>query len=428
MELDKHAHQSKYQLYSGNVIKSLTVNNLGKLYPHQIKALLAVKAYFDSSPNIPEHPALVVAPTGAGKSGIISLLPYVLGSAKAFVLSPSLCITDQLEKTFGLKNENVKDSFVFEIGLVKEEDLNGFLERGLVIRNATAPVNMKWSNLVIVNAQKFSTRSSCRLAMPTALQEDCDEEIRDMKAVIKKIQENFMSFTTLIVDEAHHYPASTWDLIVKEFKGKQIVFLTATPYRGSGKDPLWKGQEITHKINQQTLIDNNTLRPIEFREVKNSEIPWSTNFGESDWQLKKLERIILEIINDHDRQVPGVQHKAMVLVNTIAEAEDGSAAMDRSTYYTSQDGTQNLRAFENGLYRILFVCGRLLEGYDNSEISVCVILRNVGSPGIFTQFVGRCIRTNPKDGSDTVTAVVLSPEVYKQQKNFNEYKNYNGLI
>jgi superfamily II DNA or RNA helicase len=54
------------------------------------------------------------------------------------------------------------------------------------------------------------------------------------------------------VDEAHHYPARTWRLIVENFKNKQIVFLTATPNR-NGKPILGPGQMITHQIHKSEV-------------------------------------------------------------------------------------------------------------------------------------------------------------------------------
>ena len=69
--------------------------------------------------------------------------------------------------------------------------------------------------------------------------------------------------------------------------------------------------------------------------------------------------------------------------------------------------------------RVLVVCGRLLEGYDNKNISVCGIARNVGrsSKVIFTQFVGRCLRRAAPN--DPITATIISHQYYNQRANFD---------
>lgn len=52
-----------------------------------------------------------------------------------------------------------------------------------------------------------------------------------------------------------------------------------------------------------------------------------------------------------------------------------------------------LEKFTAGEYRVAITCGVALEGYDNSKVTVCVILRKIVTGRIlFTQFVGRCKR------------------------------------
>lgn len=53
------------------------------------------------NPEPKPKPILIVAPTGAGKSGIIVMLPYVLESKKVLILTPSKVISEQLRDEFG---------------------------------------------------------------------------------------------------------------------------------------------------------------------------------------------------------------------------------------------------------------------------------------------------------------------------------------
>ncbi|CAF4353425.1 unnamed protein product, partial [Adineta steineri] len=68
---------------------------------------------------------------------------------------------------------------------------------------------------------------------------------------------------------------------------------------------------------------------------------------------------------------------------------------------------------------VLVVCGKLLEGYDRKQISVCAIVRKVApkSKVLFTQFVGRCLRKVRPD--DPVDGRILSHVYYQQQQNYN---------
>ena len=98
-------------------------------------------------------------------------------------------------------------------------------------------------NLVIVNAQKFGTNSNV----------DWDKL-------------NRRSFNLLIVDEAHHFPAPTWNTIVAHFNCKTI-FLTATPVR-KGK-PILNEQNgnICFDITLNELMNNGIIRKTVFQEI-----------------------------------------------------------------------------------------------------------------------------------------------------------------
>lgn len=273
------------------------------------------------------------------------------------VLSPSVIITRQLEMEFGLRNDSTTESFYFKRGMIPESHLNAFLEAGKKIDKTEAIYNMKKYNLVIVNAQKFGRNSSASLNEPD---DTVDEEVGSQ---LLKTKENCASFTTLIVDEAHHYPAETWDLICREFRGKQIIFLTATPFRGSDRKNLWDGQKITYNISKQILINMKVIRPLRYAKIDCGDIE-VTHWEEMPFPL--IEEKIYEILKEHDKLEPAVQHKAMVLVQNKDMAEDGSSEIEGATYYTSEKRTErNLKQFEDPKctnIRIIFVCGSLLEG------------------------------------------------------------------
>lgn len=119
---------------------------------YQMEAVLKTKEYFESKRQACNYPiALIIAPTGAGKSGMITMLPYVLPCSKVFV------------QTF------------------------------------------------------------------------------------------FNQFCTIIVDEAHHWPAKTWLAIVNNFQasGKRILFLTATPER-KGK-PILPHANIVYTVDKSQI-------------------------------------------------------------------------------------------------------------------------------------------------------------------------------
>ncbi len=71
------------------------------------------------------------------------------------------------------------------------------------------------------NAQQFAGKAGLSLSSIRTPEE---------QAIVREI---LADFDTVIVDEAHHYPAATWKNFVQVFKGKKVIFLTATPFHGT---------------------------------------------------------------------------------------------------------------------------------------------------------------------------------------------------
>ncbi len=184
----------------------------------------------DTDPTTTIKPSLIVAPTGAGKSGMIVMLPYVLQSMKVLILTPSAIISNQLGEAFGGRQDKKNCFFLNSKICTNPKWLGSYLEKVTVIGNSAQAMEQDFGNLVIVNAQKFGGKSKATLSM----------KYRD-EVTIKNVETFFAQFDTLIVDEAHHYPSATWKQIVDEFKknpnglNKKIIFLTATPCKIDSK-------------------------------------------------------------------------------------------------------------------------------------------------------------------------------------------------
>lgn len=86
---------SNFQKNHAKVMKNL---NKLPIYNHQKQALYQIKDYFERSHT--SNIALVVLPTGSGKSGIAALAPYILSASKVLVITPSIVITKQLYQEF----------------------------------------------------------------------------------------------------------------------------------------------------------------------------------------------------------------------------------------------------------------------------------------------------------------------------------------
>uniref|UniRef100_A0AC34QTT5 Helicase ATP-binding domain-containing protein n=1 Tax=Panagrolaimus sp. JU765 TaxID=591449 RepID=A0AC34QTT5_9BILA len=398
---------SRFEIFSSNAQKTLEMERVAEvkqttLYGHQIEALLRTRDYFNDSER-KTNVGLIQVPTGGGKSGIISLLPYVLQSQKVMVLSPGKVITNQLEKTFG--GGNSQTSFYVKVGFVKEAPtLRKFTPITHTIRSAGKIFDMANYELVIINAQKFA-----RGAKPEIILNGEHDRIP---------ADIFDDFDTIIVDEAHHYPAKTWFDIIEIFNDRKIIFLTATPNPEVAKKnlPIKK----IYEISRDELENLRVIRKVQFESL---DFIKDINNVTND-ELEQLAFNMAAKLKGQDDVVENVHHKAMVLTmkakryaKDMAKFFNNISGLQlKATFCTSDpEGMINLANFnkKDGNIRIMMVCQKLTEGYDNSDVSMCVILRNIGSDILFNQFVGRCIRVSHDRGNlavDDVKAVIYGPQ------------------
>ena len=173
------------------------------IYAHQREALLAVKNQLDDveQPNI----ALVVLPTGCGKTGVAVLAPYVLDSRRVLILTPSNTISEQIFEAFGGgKDENM---FLVQRGIINISRVDDVRPNAVLITKTSQIRQSLHNDLLIITAHQVGVKSEVKI-------EDIPREGYDL----------------VIVDEAHHYPASTWRMIIDYFPNTKRLFLTATPY------------------------------------------------------------------------------------------------------------------------------------------------------------------------------------------------------
>lgn len=171
-----------------------------------------------------------------------------------------------------------------------------------------------------------------------------------------------------------------------------------------------------------------TIRRCSFREIAANEIKVPQKFENDFPFVLRLRKEIEMLLRRHDNDEPRIKHQALILVRLTDEAhslatnlnelEDKFAVAISSSKHTEE----NISAFTSGTYRVGIVCAMLREGYDNNKVSVCIILRKVGSKVVFNQFVGRCLRMTTFDGHqyDRTAADVLSFEAFNQRQMWNQ--------
>jgi len=199
-----------------------------RLFAHQIEALDALEKWF-TNVETQDKTTVVVMPTGSGKMGVICCLPYTLGAVAErvhgldlrkpiLIVSPDLSIQNQLEKNL----HPVDYAEPGEAFLLKREIVTKNIQAAIMpnVMKVDSPRDIIPSNdIILANAQKWHIRPSS--TSPNILWKELKED----------------TFSVVIVDEAHHLPATQWQCIIDKFsKHAKVVFFTATPYRSNGQE------------------------------------------------------------------------------------------------------------------------------------------------------------------------------------------------
>lgn len=218
------------------------------LRPHQVKALEALTVHFQQrKPN----GALVVMPTGAGKTAVAVLSPYLLCSTKVLVITPSLVITEQMSEAFYKTTtcELVKLGICADVVHWGKAKQNQWKQTWLPTRDPRAPMASEIEDalaaeLMIMNAQRVQYHTN---AKPDILRAG--------------------NYDLVIVDEAHHCPAQTWRNILDQFDRSKTSFLFSDCYSfHNGERVLTERDGITevYNLSREEAIQARIIRPLRF--------------------------------------------------------------------------------------------------------------------------------------------------------------------
>lgn len=219
-------------------------------------------------------------------------------------------------------------------------------------------------------------------------------------------------FGLLIIDEAHHAPAASYQVIIAYFKYNpdlRIVGLTATPKRA---DEAAMGQvfdSVAYEFGIEQAIDDGWLVPIRQRAVVVEGLDFSAVKSiAGDLSAEQLDKILSEEETIHRSVVPLVElasnRQTLVFCSSVNHARLVSAMIDRYRHASSAslDGStppdvrrETVQRFATRKLQFLCNCGLFLEGFDAPVTEVVAMLRPTKSLALYTQVLGRGTRPLP---------------------------------
>ena len=212
-------------------------------------------------------------------------------------------------------------------------------------------------------------------------------------------------FDYLIVDEAHHAAADTYQKVLSYFKPAFTLGLTATPERtDDNKVILDIFKNTAHKLDIQTAVEIGELVPIRCIRIHTNIDLTKVRFNSVQYNIRDLEsriyvpernRLIvdtwLQYVQDKRTVVfcASVKH-AEQIAELFCEAGVHAASVSGSMKQSERKEFQD--RFVSREIQVLCACDLLNEGWDCPETEVLFMARPTMSKVLYTQQLGRGMR------------------------------------
>jgi DNA repair protein RadD len=375
-----------------------------------------------------KNKAILQIPVGCGKTGLAALLPLGLAEGRVIVIAPNLTIKDGLFDAMDITNRQ-KCFWRKAAVLSPEQMMSGPLACTLDSGNLSVATK---SHVVITNVHQLAT---------------------NVDKWLTQFPDDF--FDMIIVDEAHHSAAASWQKVIDRFPEAKVILLTATPFRSDR-------QELDGELVFRYPFRNATLKGY-IKRLKASYVAPSTielGFNDASGRTYTLNEVLqlkqedwfsrgvalARLCNQHivdsslqkleELRQSGTQHQLIAVACSINHAreirslyqERGFTADVIHSKQSEDEQAAILAALRNGSLDCIVQVQMLGEGFDHPKLSVAAIFRPFRSLAPYIQFVGRIMRVvvqNDPGHPDNVGHIVthLGMNLDERLKEFKEFEN-----
>lgn len=362
----------------------------GGLRPAQLAAAHALSAHFFAR----HDPAIVVMPTGTGKTCVMQLAAFLLRARRVLVLTPSRMVREQIAHGFS------------KLRLLKA--------LGVVPTDAPSPI-------VVEVSSKLRTVEAWQAL------EEADVVVTTLMSASPALAEVASPphdlFDLILCDEAHHTPAPSWQALLDHFAEARHALFTATPFRRDAN--ALRGRIVFHyelaRAREEGVYGQLHFEPVDPEPDQDPDAA----LARAAAQRLKLDR------------AAGFEHLLMVRTAQKARAKDLQAVYENETNLRlvrvlGTHSQRHVRAIIEKLRRGDLdgvICVDMLgEGFDLPSLKVAVLHSPHRSLAVTLQFIGRFARTTaPKVGPAHFLAVPSEIEI-EAEKLYMPGAEWNEIV
>ena len=211
---------------------------------------------------------------------------------------------------------------------------------------------------------------------------------------LNNIPELVENYTQVIVDECHHIPALTFEQIVKNFKGKYILGLSATPNRKDELDPILYQQlgSISYEYKKPKTHTNRLL--VIKTEFTSSADNYAAIINELVSNEDRNRQIVKTIKENIDRKIlllsDRIEHLNL-LENILKEEKIDFVSVHGSQ--NKKEQVENMQKVKTSSL-ILATSSFFGEGIDFPHLNTIIFATPISFYGRLIQYLGRIGRGN----------------------------------
>lgn len=375
-----------------------------------------------------KNKAILQIPVGCGKTGLASILPLGIASGQVLVIAPNLTIRDGLSDAMDITNR--PKCFWRKAGVLSNDQMiSGPLVCTLDSGNVSVATK---AHIVVTNIQQLAT---------------------NVDKWLMQFPDDF--FDMIIVDEAHHSAASSWQKVIDRFPKAKIIHLTATPFRSDRQEI---DGELVFRYSFRSATLKGYIKRLKASYVAPTQIELS--FADERGKTYTLDEVmklkdeewfsrgvaLAKPCNQHivdsslekleELRLSGTQHQLIAVACSINHAKDIRALYRERGYsadmiHSNQKSDEQEKFFgelRNGTLDCIIQVQMLGEGFDHQKLSVAAIFRPFRSLAPYIQFVGRIMRvvvqndpSHPDNAGHIVTHLGMNLD-----KRLQEFKDFES--
>jgi len=208
------------------------------------------------------------------------------------------------------------------------------------------------------------------------------QSLNNMPDIIK-------NYSFVIVDECHHIPALTFEQVIKNFQGRYILGLSATPNRKDELEPILHQQlgEISYNYKKKRTHANR------LKVVRTDFVSEVSNYANLVNELcldEKRNSLIIEVIKQN------IDRKILLLTDRIEHVNILENMLKKENIsYVAIHGSQNKKEQVNNMQKvktsslILATSSYFGEGIDFPHLNTILFATPISYHGRLIQYLGR---------------------------------------